>query len=74
MEMILVCIIAGVLVAFAVTGAMKNQLRSVHRQNTAGSYVVEGSFRLSHSRDLYLYKNVIRHARPQNNRRHGGRR
>lgn len=68
MEVILVCIIVGIVAAFVVTGAMKSQLRSVRWQNAAGSYVVDGSFRLTHSQDLYLFKNVTRHARPKNNK------
>lgn len=68
MEVILICLAIAVAAAFIVTGIMKAQLKSVRRQNAAGSYVVEGSFRLTHSRDLYLFKNVTRHARPQNKR------
>lgn len=66
MEVILICLAIAVAAAFIVTGVMKAQLKSVRWQNTAGSYIVPGSFCLTHSRDLYLYKNVTRHARPQN--------
>ena len=69
MEVILICIAIGIVAAIIVTGIMKSQLKSVRPQNAAGSYVVEGSFQLTHSRDLFLYRNVTRHARPKNNRK-----
>lgn len=69
MEVILICIAIGIVAALIVTGIMGAQLKSVRPQNAAGSYVVDDSFRLTHSRDLYLYRNVTRHARPKNNRK-----
>lgn len=68
MEVILICLAIAVIAAFVVTGIMKAQLKSVRRQNSAGSYIVEGSFRLTHSRDLFLYRNVTRRARPKDNK------
>ena len=65
MEVILICLAVGVAMAFLVTGIMKGQLKTVRPQNEAGSYVVEGSFRLTQSRDVYLFKNTVRRARPR---------
>ena len=65
MEVILICLVIAVVAAFVVTGAMKAQLKSVHRQNTAGNYVVNGSFQLHHRQDVFLYKNVTRRKRPE---------
>lgn len=67
-EIILICLAVAAAAAFVVTGMMKAQLKSVRRQDSAGSYIVEGSFRLTHSRELFLYRNVTRHARPKNNK------
>lgn len=69
MEVILICLAIGIVAALIVTGIMKAQLKSVRPQNAAGSYVVEDSFHLTHSRDVYLYKNVVRHAKPKNDRK-----
>ena len=63
MEVIMICLAIAVAAAFIVTGVMKAQLKSVRWQNSAGNYITPGSFHLTHSRDLYLYKNVTR---PQN--------
>ena len=65
MEVILICLAVGAVIAFVVTGVMKGQLKTVRPRNEAGSYVVEGSFRLTQSRDVYLYKNTVRRARPK---------
>lgn len=81
---ILVCIAIGIIAAFAVTGILKSQLKSVRRQNAAGSYIRQGSLKLTQSNDMFLYRNVTRRARPKNNgsssthrsssgRSHGGR-
>lgn len=68
MEVILVCLVIGIVAAFIVTGVMKAQLKTVRWQNQAGSYVVAGSFSLTQSSDLYLYRNVSRRAKPKNNK------
>lgn len=65
MEAILVCIAIALVAAFVVTGAMKSQLKSVRRQNAAGNYVKDGSFRLYKRQDLFLYKNVTRRQKPE---------
>lgn len=80
---ILICIAIGVAAAFIVTGILKGQLKSVRRQNAAGNYILQGSMELTHSRDMFLYRNVTRRAKPKNNgssthrsssgRSHGGR-
>lgn len=69
MEVILVCLVIALVAAFLVAGVMKAQLKSVRRQNAAGSYVVHDSFRLHHRQDLFLYKNVTRQKRPENDRK-----
>lgn len=71
MEVILVCLVIAVVAAFVVTGAMKAQLKSVRRQNTAGNYVVDGSFALHQRQDLFLYRNVIRQKRPESQQKGG---
>ena len=80
---VLVCLLIGVVAAFIVTGILKGQLKSVRRQDTANSYIQSDSLNLTKSRDLFLYRNVSRRAKPQNNgssthrgssgRSHGGR-
>ncbi len=66
MEIILACVAVGLLVAFVVTGVLKGQLKTVRWENQAGNYIVDGSFDLTQSTDLYLYRNVTRTARPKN--------
>lgn len=83
LQAVLICLLIGVVVAFIVTGIMKGQLKSVRRQNTANNYIRANSLNLTKSRDMFLYRNVVRRAKPKNNgssthrgssgRSHGGR-
>lgn len=51
---------------------LKGQLKSVRMQNAATSYVRPNSMQLTQERDLFLYRNVTRTARPKNNSGSGG--
>lgn len=62
-----ICLIIGFVIALVVTGVMKSKLKSVRRQANAASYQKAGSFKVTVSRDIFLYRNVIRRARPKNN-------
>lgn len=80
---IAVCLGIGAGVGFLVVFIMKAQMKSVRRENTAGNYAVNGSFHLLTNSDVYLFRNVTRREKPQNNgsgshrgssgRSHGGR-
>ena len=49
-------IIAGLIVAFA----MKGKLKSVRKQDSARVYVKHDSMNVDYARDIFLYRNVIR--------------
>lgn len=68
---LLISVVVGFLVALVVVLVLASQLRSARRRNTAGEYQRRGSFRLTGSSDLYLYRNVTR--RPRQNNSPGGR-
>ena len=70
---LLICLAVGLVIAFIITSVMKGKLKSVHYQNHAREYVRKGSFKLDHSRDLFLYSTVTRVARPKNTSSGGGR-
>lgn len=63
----LVCLVIGIVVGLIAVLIMKGQLKSVRSQNAAGSYVVPGSFGLTESHDLFLYRNLNRRPISQNN-------
>lgn len=69
---IIIALGIGFAVAFVVTMMMKGQLKSVRRQAAADSYVKQGSMVITDSRDLYLYRNVTRTARPKDSSSSGG--
>ena len=49
-------LISGLITAFV----MKGQLKSVRKQDSARVYVKKGSMQLTYSRDIFLYRNVVR--------------
>ena len=62
---ILIALGVGLLVALIVTLIMKGQLKSVRFQRAASSYIRSGSFHLTQSYDLFLYRNVTRTPKPK---------
>lgn len=57
----------GILVAFIVVGSMKASMKTVHMQAAASDYTKSGSFSVTESRDVFLYRDVERTERPKNN-------
>lgn len=50
--------IIGVVIAVIIMLVLKGQLKSVHMEHAARNYIKQGSFRLTASREIYLYKKV----------------
>ena len=66
---LLICIGIGLVAGLVTVLIMRGQLKSVRPQSGAADYVVSGSFRLRHSRDIFLYRHVQRVARPKDNKK-----
>lgn len=64
---IIVGVIIGILIAVFVMLGHKSKLKSVRMQSAAANYIKQGSFRLTTSREIYLYKRVERREKPKNN-------
>lgn len=62
---IIISLVFGFVIAFIVTGVMKSNLKSVSMQNAVSEYIKQGSFNLTRSRDLFLYRTVSKRARPK---------
>jgi len=60
-----IALAVGLLAGFIGTGVMKSDLKTVHRQAAANSYVRAGSMNLSLQQDTFLYNQVTRAAKPQ---------
>lgn len=56
----------GALLALFPLGSMKSKLKTVRPKVSASNYVRDGSFQLKTDRDVFLYCNVSRTARPKN--------
>lgn len=64
-ETLIISLVVGFVVALIVTGSMKRKLRSVHSQPAASQYIVPGSLDITQSREIYLYSQVRRTERKQ---------
>lgn len=73
MKNLFIALAIGFVIAFIIVTSMKSKLKTVASRDHAREYVREGSFNLTHERDLYLYSTVRRVAKPQNNSSRGGR-
>lgn len=62
---IVISLVVGFVIALISTLVMKGQLKSVRRQPAAKDYLVPGSMNVTTSRDMYLYRNVTKRARPK---------
>lgn len=64
---LIISLVISLIVALIVVSIMKGKLKTVQRQDTAANYVADGSLHLDVERDRYLYSNVARTPRAQNN-------
>lgn len=60
-------IVGGFIIALIVTGVMKGKLKSVHMARNANNYIREGSMKITGQSDIFLFVNVTKTPRPQNN-------
>ena len=61
---LVVGLVAGLIVSSVVLGRLKSVMK-ITQDNGAGSYLVDGSFRLAGNSSHYLYSTVSRRARPK---------
>lgn len=57
---LLIGAMAAIIIALAVVGALKGQLKQAAQQSAAGGYVREGSFRLDVNADHFLYESTAK--------------
>lgn len=67
-----ISLVIGFVLALIITGAMKSKLKTVRMQSAADNYVRGGSMQITKSSDVFLYANVSKHKRPENNSSSGG--
>ena len=71
--MLVISLAIGFVVALITTGVMAAQLKSVDFQRNAKNYVKTGSLHVTNAREIFLYRQVHRRARPQQNSSGGSR-
>lgn len=63
---LLIAVVIGLIVAFAITLKMKLDLKSVFKQKKASNYERAGSLRLTNANQFFLYSHVDRRKKQQN--------
>lgn len=64
---VFISLLIGALMAGIVLLVMRSTMNTKKSQRSAASYETEGSYRLRTNQDLFLYSNVTKRPRPQNN-------
>ncbi len=67
-----IALVIGLIAAVIYTSILKSQLKSVSAAAHATNYIREGSFAVTDQREVFLYRNVVKHPRQQNNGSAGG--
>ena len=57
---LLICAVVAAIIALAVVGTLKGQLKQAAQQSAAGGYIREGSFRLDVNADHFLYESTTK--------------
>ena len=64
---IIISLVVGAVIALIVTLIMKGQLKSVRYQSAASNYLKAGSMKVTLSREFFLYRNVSKVKKADNN-------
>ena len=67
-----ISIAVGIVLSLIIVGKMKSELKTVRSQAAANNYIKNGSLNITDSRDVFLYNNVTRTAKPKDNSSGGG--
>lgn len=67
-QMIIISLVIGLVIGLIVALILKSQLKSVRKRYTAHEYVRAGSVNIRRVGDFYLYRNVVKTKRQNNNK------
>jgi uncharacterized protein len=68
---LLIAVAAGFVIALIVVSVMRAKLKTVQLQKSASSYVKKGSMHITEQKDLFLYRNITRTEKSQEESRGG---
>lgn len=69
---IIIALAVGLIAGLITATSLKGQLKTVRKQNEAKNYIRSGSLSLHTQRDVFLYRDVRRTAKPRENNRSSG--
>ncbi len=62
---IIIGIVLGLIVAFAITSSMKAKMNTAIEKSEAKEYALRDTFRLTHQQDVFVSRDVDRTPRPK---------
>ena len=68
----LISLVIGFVIALIVTGVMRSRMKTVRMKPDAADYMKDGSLHINRSRDIFLYHQVTRTAKPKEESSGGG--
>lgn len=73
--LILIGVLIGVplIISLIATAIQLSKMNTARSEDYAHNYIKPGSFKLTHSHDIFLYTRTTRVAKPKQNNRQGGR-
>lgn len=63
----LICFAIGAAISAVIMLIVRSKLKSVKSERTACNYTRGGSFKTTNQKDTFLYNNIVRIPKPQNN-------
>ncbi len=69
---LVIALVAGIVIGLIVVSTMRAKLKTVRPAKSAANYIRTGSMHLTRQSDIFLYRNVTRHARPKETSGSGG--
>lgn len=63
--LLLIAVFIGIVIGFIAVFVMRSKLKTVRFNKNADNYTVNGSLNITKSRDLFLYRNIVRTAKPK---------
>lgn len=69
---LLVSFLLSLVIAAGVTYMFASKMNTVRAQDSATGYIDKDEFKLTHNREIFLYRNIIKTPRPKSNSSGGG--
>jgi len=67
LELAIISLVIGIALSLIIMLIVRSKLKSVRAERSACNYTRAGSFRTTNQKDIFLFRNVVKTARPKSN-------